>query len=751
MDAVGQQVDGDARRVACGGKRAGLGEDPPSGRYGHRLAVADVDDDRLCEQLGGREHRLDPEWLRRGSRAEGRGRCRNISRRRQDQPVAIGVVERKGGHSDQPVAIRRDDTAVHQQTVAHTAVLPAIDGARDTRKVLRTSRGDVDGERPAAAALVAVPIHILVAKAHRPLRRRIDRCAVPRIPRCRPAYSQVVLSHACRREHCVGAAVAEAGHGLVAHGQEAKKGDERTAGPRILVQIVERAAKACPRVAACHRCAAPELTAAVERRVDRLSLCAPFDHIVLDTVRYPQRRGIVPAPGDKLHLVVLPAPDVGAVVGLQRRRPVPRRGDVDRQVVGDGSPLRLDIRTPIHAAAVARRGIVGHRLAGIGGGKDVGITQCKGKGPTGPHRPAENKDTVGVGSGAGRVAQQVVDHAQHALLGVVHNGVARGRCVAGPVVVCPRKAEPPRLALIDRVDAVDTPAVGVGVCGAGGIAVAIPAVQRHHHRHGRWQRTATICCAGRIDSIVVGVLKSVGDGGCSSLQTVEAVARVGRVKGDVPVAQRHVLNKNVAARIDGIDRNLDGQRVSDLFGNRARRVAGAKLCAILDALCHGCDGVVTGAALRALKINRRQRPHQQPEASRQRRRTFLDHKTRNIAFVPDAAGLHVVPIGVKTRRILRHVCVEQRCLCQVGSVDRSMVAIDTVAHVGARLLLPGEKGLPTAVQGSQGGRLAGRRNGGGSYLPRSTQRCTEHEQHSRQQPRNPPMPDVHHLCEPPRG
>ena len=353
VDAVGQQVDGDARRVACGGKRAGLGEDPPSGRYGHRLTVADVDDDRLCEQFGGREHRLDPEWLWRGSRAEGRGRCRNISRRRQDQPVAIGVVERKGRHGDQPVAVRRDDAAVHQQTIAHTAVLPAIAGAGDPHKMLRASRGDVDGERLAAAALVAVPIHILVAKAHRPLCRCVDRRAVPRIPRCRPAHSQVVRPHACRRERRVGAAVAEAGHGLVAHRQKAKEGDERAARPRIQIQIVERAAKACPRVAACHRCAAPDLAAAVERWVDRLSLCAPFDHIVLDAVRDPQRGGVSPAQGDKLRLMVLPAPDAGAVVGLQRCPPAPRRGAADRQVVGDSPPLRLDIRAPIHAAAVA--------------------------------------------------------------------------------------------------------------------------------------------------------------------------------------------------------------------------------------------------------------------------------------------------------------------------------------------------------------------------------------------------------------
>jgi hypothetical protein len=85
----------------------------------------------------------------------------------------------------------------------------------------------------------------------------------------------------------VGAAVAEAGHGLVAHRQKAKEGDERAARPRIQIQIVERAAKACPRVAACHRCAAPDLAAAVERWVDRLSLRAPFDHIVLDAVRDP--------------------------------------------------------------------------------------------------------------------------------------------------------------------------------------------------------------------------------------------------------------------------------------------------------------------------------------------------------------------------------------------------------------------------------------------------------------------------------
>ena len=310
--------------------------------------------------------------------------------------------------------------------------------------------------------------------------------------------------------------------------------------------------------------------------------------------------------------------------------------------------------------------------------------------------------------------------------------------------MCPRKAEPPRLALIDRVDAVDAPAVGVRVCGAGGIAVAIPAVQRHHHRHGRWQRTAALCGAGRIDGIIVGVLDGVG--GCSSPQTVKAVARVGRVKGDVPVTQRHVLNKNVAARIDGVDRNLDRQRVSDLFHNGACRVAGAKLCAILDAICHGCDGVVTAATLRARKINRRQRPHQQPETCRQRRRAFLDHKTLDIALVPDAAGLHVVTIGVKARRILGHVGVEQRCLCQVGGVDRCMVAIDTVAHAGTGLLLPGEKGLPAAVQGSQGSRLGGRGDGDGNYLPRRTQRCTDQEQHSRQQPHNQPMTGVPHLC-----
>jgi hypothetical protein len=120
--------------------------------------------------------------------------------------------------------------------------------------------------------------------------------------------------------------------------------------------------------------------------------------------------------------------------------------------------------------------VVGDRLAGIARGKELGIALCQGQGATAAHGVAADIDALWIDRRpGGRAAQQVVNHLQHTLLGVVDDDVASHRLPALTIVLVAGEAKPPRFALIHRRHDVGAP--GAYCTGKGAVGVTTPGVE----------------------------------------------------------------------------------------------------------------------------------------------------------------------------------------------------------------------------------------------------------------------------------
>ena len=442
--------------------------------------------------------------------------------------------------------------------------------------------------------------------------------------------------------------------------------------------------------------AAPAAAAGVERAVDGPALRGPFDHVVVRAVRDAERRVVVADAVGGVEAMVLPSPDAGPGTALDGRGPAGGRIQNDGQVQRAGTPLGRRVVAPVDAAAVARRGIVGHRLAGEGGGEHVGIAQGQGERAAAAHALAVDVDPVGIDGRPRRLALQVADHPQHALFRVVHDHVAGGNLAARAEVVVAGESEPPGLALVDGIDAIGAPAPRIGILGDRPVRVAAPAVE--DQRGGRGLGAAI----RREHRVVVDVGQRVPHRRRIGIQPVVAVARIRRVEGGIPFPQIHELQVNPAARADGL-RRFHGQRFRNALSHRPQRVARGEIGPVFGAgAAHGGHRVVGGAGGAAGEVVGGQRPRQQAGAGRQRRSPVRDDDAVEVARLERGVD---VAVGGKIGGTFPDL-VEPRGRGEVARGDRLRVAVDAVGLAGEiRAFAPGQECLARPVEGPEIRRL----------------------------------------------
>ncbi len=638
---------------------------------------------------------------RGGGSRRGRGSWRGAGRRQEE--TITGRADGETADGDESLAGGDHGSAGNQAVVADAAVLPGIGRARHDREGLQAPGRDVHGLVGAVGG----------AQADAPLAGRVERRAVPGVPTGGPIERLIVAAGGAGWVGCgqgqVAAGVAQARHAFVQPRLQSRKGNQRGVGREGGRQAVE----AQPGVPGIHHGAAPGAASGVERNIGRLALRGPFDDIILTAMTDPKGRHLIGQAILHLRLVILPVPDARAVVALQMIGPGAGAADQHGQVERRRAPLGREIRAPIQTAAIARGGVVGHRFAGIGRGKKIGIAQGKGQRAAAAHGGTIHVQAIAVHlRSQGGMAQQVVEHAQDALLGVVDNGVAGQRRGGQAIVSILVEAKVPGLADIHRVDVERAP-VRVGMADGWVVGVVTPTVQRHEQRRLAGHAAVTQAGDRLINHVVVGVLERARNGRRIGIQAVVGVGGVGRMKRGVPLLHIHVLNEDMPAGAH-VGADLHGQRVADRFRRRPHAVGAGKIAAILLTLAvHRGDGVVTGAGGEAAQFGGVQLPDQQTHARRQRRGEIADDKAVYVARLPDAAAVHIVTIGVETAGILGHF--EQRPrLRQVGGVDRQIVAVDAVMLTGQVAALgPGDEGLAAAVHGGDVGGL--RRRGADAF------------------------------------